>query len=134
MFLNIVQSNLHSIYNSALTVIFTPVLQNQDKKHFSPKRLGAATKEFKCREIWFQIAFFSLNPLFCRFCDSRSAWIKMIAKFRWHCISFFSIVRNVNYVKKSLHPRNTNVVINHRVCNFILNSMLCHLSIKILHK
>ena len=31
MFLNIVQSNLHSIYNSALTAIFTPVLQNQEK-------------------------------------------------------------------------------------------------------
>ena len=31
MFLNIVQSNLHSIYNSALTVIFTPVLQNKEK-------------------------------------------------------------------------------------------------------
>ena len=24
----------------------------------------------------------------------------MIAKFRWHCLSFFSIVRNVNHVKK----------------------------------
>ena len=56
MFLNIVQSYLHSIYNSALTVIFTPMLQNQEK------RLGAATKEFKCREFWFQILFFSLNP------------------------------------------------------------------------
>ena len=58
MFHNIVQSNLHSIYNSALTVIFTPVLQNQE-----PKRLGAVTKMFKGREFWFQIAFFSLNPL-----------------------------------------------------------------------
>ena len=27
-----------------------------------PKRLGAATKEIKGREFWFQIAFFSLNP------------------------------------------------------------------------
>ena len=65
MFLNIVQSNLHSIhvYNSALTVIFTPVLQNQDKKHFSPKRLGAATKEFKCREIWFQDCVFQFESI-----------------------------------------------------------------------
>ena len=31
MFLNIIQSYVHSIYNSALTVIFTPVLQNQEK-------------------------------------------------------------------------------------------------------
>ena len=31
MFLNKVQLNVHSIYNSALTVIFTPVLQNQEK-------------------------------------------------------------------------------------------------------
>ena len=54
----------------------------------------------------------------------------MIAKFRWHCISFFSIVRNVNHVKNSLHPRDTKVVINHRVGNFILNSMLSYLSIK----
>ena len=58
----------------------------------------------------------------------------MIAKFRWHCISFFSIVRNVNHVKNYLHPRDTKVVINHRVGNFILNSMLSYLSIKRLHK
>ena len=55
----------------------------------------------------------------------------MIAKFRWHCISFFSIVRNVNHVKNSLHSRDTKVVINHRVGNFILNSMLSYLSIKV---
>ena len=54
----------------------------------------------------------------------------MIAKFRWHCISFFSIVRNVNHVKNSLNPRYTKVVINHRVGNFILNSTLSYLSIK----
>ena len=48
----------------------------------------------------------------------------MISKFRWHGVSFFSIVRNVNHVKNSLHPRDTKVVINHRVNNFILNSML----------
>ena len=58
----------------------------------------------------------------------------MIAKFRWHCISFFSIVRNVNHVKKSFQTRSTKVVINHRVGNFILNSMLSYLSIKSLHK
>ena len=58
----------------------------------------------------------------------------MIAEFRWHCISFFSKVRNVNHVKKSLQPRNTKVVINHRVGNFILNSMLSYLSITSLHK
>ena len=58
----------------------------------------------------------------------------MIAIFRWHCLSFFSIVHNVNHVKKSLHPRNTKVVINHRVGNFMLNSMLSYLSIKVLHK
>ena len=58
----------------------------------------------------------------------------LIAKFRWHCISFFSIVRNLNHVKNSLHPRDTKVVINHRVGNFILNSMLSYLSIKSLHK
>ena len=58
----------------------------------------------------------------------------MIAKFRWHCISFFSIVCNVNHVKNSLHPRDTKVFINHRVGNFILNSMLSYLSIKRLHK
>ena len=58
----------------------------------------------------------------------------MVAKFRWHCISFFSIVRNVNHVRKFVAPRNTKVVINHRVGNFILNSMLPYLSIKSLHK
>ena len=58
----------------------------------------------------------------------------MIAKFRWHCISFFSIVRNVNHVKKFVAPRNTKVVIIHRVGNFILNSMLSYLSMKSLHK
>ena len=58
----------------------------------------------------------------------------MIAKFRWHCIFLFSIVRNVNHVKNSLRPRDTEVVINHRVGNSILNSMLSHLSIKSLHK
>ena len=58
----------------------------------------------------------------------------MIAKFRWHCISFYSIVRNVNHVKKFIAPRNTKVVINHRVDNFIRNSMLSYLSIKSLHK
>ena len=55
----------------------------------------------------------------------------MIAKFRWHCISFFSIVRNVNHVKKLFASRDTEVVINHRVGNFILNSMLSYLSIKV---
>ena len=84
--------------------------------------------------FWFQIAFFGLNPLFCRLCDSTSAWIKMISKFRWHCISFFSIVRNVNHVKNLVHPRNTKVVINHRVGNFILNLMLSYLFRKSLHK
>ena len=58
----------------------------------------------------------------------------MIAKLRWHCLSFFSIVRNVNHVKNSLHARDTKVVINHRVGNLILNSMLPYLSIKSLHK
>ena len=58
----------------------------------------------------------------------------MIAKFRWQCISFFSIVRYVNHVKNSLHPRNTKVVINNNVGNFILNSMFSYLSIKSLHK
>ena len=58
----------------------------------------------------------------------------MIAKFRWHFISFFSIDRNVNHVKNSLHSRDSKVVINHRVGNFILNSMLSYLSIKSLHK
>ena len=61
----------------------------------------------------------------------------MIAKFRWHCISFFIIVRNANHVKNSLHSRDTKVVINHRVgnfMNFILNSTLSYLSIKSLHK
>ena len=53
----------------------------------------------------------------------------MIAKFRWHCISFFSIVRNINHVKNSLHSRDTKVVINHRVGYFILNSMFSYLSI-----
>ena len=58
----------------------------------------------------------------------------MIAKIRWHCISLFSIVRNVNHVKNSLHPRDTKVVINHRVGNSILNSMLSYLSLKSLNK
>ena len=57
MFLHIVQSNLHSIYNSALTVTFTPVLQNQGEVALFPKNFWAATKEFKGREFWFQIAF-----------------------------------------------------------------------------
>ena len=52
----------------------------------------------------------------------------MIAKFRWHCISFFSIVRNVNHFKKFFATRDTKVVINHRVGNFILNSMLSYLN------
>ena len=58
----------------------------------------------------------------------------MIAKFRWHCISLFSLVPYVNHVKNSLHPRDTKVVINHPVGNFILNSMLSNLSIKSIHK
>ena len=58
----------------------------------------------------------------------------MNTKFRWHCIPFFSIVRYVNHVKKVVAPRNTKVVINHRVGNFILKSMLSYLSIKSLHK
>ena len=77
---------------------------------------------------------FSVLIHFCRFCDSRSAWIKMITKFRWHCISLFSIVRNVNHVKNFFAPRDTKVVINHRVGDFILNSMLSNLSLKSLHK
>ena len=55
----------------------------------------------------------------------------MIGKFRWPYISFFGIVRNVNHVKNYLHPRDTKVVINHRVGNFILNSMLSYLSKKV---
>ena len=51
----------------------------------------------------------------------------MIAKF------FFSRVRNVNHVKNSLHPRDTKVVINHRVGNFKMNSMLSNLYMKRLH-
>ena len=58
----------------------------------------------------------------------------MVEKFRWKCISFFSIVRSVNHVKNSLHPRDTKVVINHRAGNLILNSMLSYLFIKSLHK
>ena len=58
----------------------------------------------------------------------------MIAKFRWHCISFFSIVRNVNHFEKFFAAPVTKVVINHRVGNFIFNSMLSYLSIKSLHK
>ena len=41
----------------------------------------------------------------------------MITKFRGHCISFFSIVRDVNHFKNSLQHRDTKVVINHRVGN-----------------
>ena len=61
MFLNIVQSNLHNIYNSALTVILLPCYRIKRSSNFL-KRFGAATKEFKGREVWFQIPFFSLNP------------------------------------------------------------------------
>ena len=61
MFLNIVQSNLHNIYNSALTVILLPCYRIKRSSTF-PKRLGAATNEFKGREFWFEIPFFSLNP------------------------------------------------------------------------
>ena len=60
MILNIVQSNLHSIYYSALTVILLPCYRIKTSSTF-PKRLVAATKEYKGREFWFQIAFFSLN-------------------------------------------------------------------------
>ena len=63
MLLNIVQSKLHSIYNSALTVILL-LCYRIKRSSISPKRLGAATKEFKGREFWFQIAFFSLISLF----------------------------------------------------------------------
>ena len=63
MFLNIVQSNLHNIYNSALTVILLPFYMCRIQRSSTfPKRFGAATKEFKDREVWFQIPFFSLNP------------------------------------------------------------------------
>ena len=58
----------------------------------------------------------------------------MIAEFCWHCISFFSIVRNVNHVKNYLHSRDTKVVVNNCVGNFILNSMLSYISIKSLHE
>ena len=61
MFLNIVQSNLHNIYNSAPTVILLPCYRIKRSSTF-PKRLGAATKEFKGQEVCFQIAFFSLKP------------------------------------------------------------------------
>ena len=61
MFLNIVQSNLHNIYNSALTVILLSCYRIKRSSTF-PKRLGAALKEFKGHEVWFKIPFFSLNP------------------------------------------------------------------------
>ena len=39
------------------TVIFTPVLQNQGKKHFSPKRLGAATRSLRVVNFGFRLRF-----------------------------------------------------------------------------
>ena len=62
MFLNIVHSNLHSIYNAALTVFYLLPCYRIKRSSTFPKRLGAATNEFKGRESWFQIVFFSLNP------------------------------------------------------------------------
>ena len=60
MFLNIVMSNLHSIYNSALTSFYSRVTESREVALF-PKDLGCY-KWVKGREFWFQIAFFSLNP------------------------------------------------------------------------
>ena len=63
MFLNKVQSNLHNIYISALTVILLPCYRIKGSSTF-PTRLGAATKEFKGREVWFQIRFFQFKSIF----------------------------------------------------------------------
>ena len=63
MYLNIVQSNLHNIYNSALTVIILPCYRIKRSSTF-PKRLGAATMEFKGREFCFQIAFLQFESIF----------------------------------------------------------------------
>ena len=58
MFLNIVQSNLHSIYNSALTVIFTtPVLQKQEKKHFSQEIGGLLQRSLRVVNFGFRLRF-----------------------------------------------------------------------------
>ena len=58
----------------------------------------------------------------------------MITKFRWHCISLFSIVRNVNHVKNSLCPRDTKVVINHCVGFFYTEFNVVLTLYKSLHK
>ena len=53
----------YSLYNSALTVILLPCYKIRRSSSF-PKRLGAATKEFKAREVWFQIPFFQFESIF----------------------------------------------------------------------
>ena len=55
------------------------------------KRAGAATKEFESSEFWFQVAFFNLNTVL-YFLGCMYVFKKIIAKFRWHCISVWSLV------------------------------------------
>ena len=62
MFLDIVQSNLHCIYITQLLLLFLLPCYRIKRSSTFHKRLGAVIKEFKGREVWFQIAFFSLNP------------------------------------------------------------------------
>ena len=62
MFLNIVQSNLHSINNSALTVILLTCYRIKRSSTF-PQEIGSCTKEFKGREFWIQIAFFQFESI-----------------------------------------------------------------------
>ena len=54
------------------------------------KRSGAATKGFESCELWFQVAFLNLNTAHF-FWDSMCVWKKIISKFRWHCISVWSL-------------------------------------------
>ena len=56
------------------------------------KRSGAATKGFKSCEFWFQVAFFNLNTVL--YFHSMYVWKKIISKFRWHCISVWSLVND----------------------------------------
>ena len=62
IFLKLVQAYSSKIYNKAILVSITPVLKNDEKRHFS-KRSGAATKGLEFCELWLQMAFFNLNAV-----------------------------------------------------------------------
>ena len=69
--------------------VITPVLQKVKKCQFCQDKLEATKKGFQFCKFWFQMAFFSLNAVL--YVLTRSAWNKMIAKFRRHYIPIWSL-------------------------------------------